>query len=199
MSTEDLICCNTHYLPMNETFRKRKSGHKHVWTARLIWCGTEYSQYCRMLETSLSPRASQAKLVNKEKNSPAHCIQQPCCFYASGVRFWQAIALFSKLQLNLCLGRDHFWTAELAFLIFSFTVFPTTRTPKSNTRSEHSQTQLAADPEVKKHPRLFAWRTGNPQHKRDTGRARWQRSLVSTTSGSKKAVHGLFHRCCKGD
>lgn len=93
-------------------------------------------------------------------------------------------------------GKRLLLTAKLAFLIFSFTVFPNMSTARSNT-NEYSQIKLPA--ETKKHPWPFCTEDRKPTPQM----CHWQsllgaETVSSSTSGRKKAVYGLSHRCCKG-
>lgn len=154
-----------HLLPTPQMEERAQAGLN----CRGIRGGAEYSQSC-LLETPLPPHAPQ-------ESKDAHCLQPPCCLYASGVRFWQAITLFSEVQLNPRLGRDH-----------SHRSFP------SDNVSGKQPKRTAARPALCRPRGQETGRAGHPLQNRAAGRAAW--GEPSRTPAERGSGLGLLHRGC---
>lgn len=123
-----------------------------------------------MLETSPSPCASQANAVNKKKSlqlTASNNLVASVLLASNYFILWIAIKFMVGKRLLL--------TAKLAFLIFSFTVFPNMSTARSNT-NEYSQIKLPA--ETKKH----LWPFCTEDRKPTPQMCHWQSLLGAETS-----------------
>lgn len=135
------------------------------------------------------PTCIAGKLSKQEKSFDSS--QHPTIFLL--LCFWQAITLFSELQLNVWLGRDYFWTAKLAFLIFSFTVFPNTPTAGNNA-NEYSQTQLPAETKKDPWPSCMEDRKATPQMRYWRKLMGKEMSPLAPVAGRKQTVPWALQR-----
>lgn len=111
------------------------------------------------------------KLSEQEKTSPAHSIQPSRCFCASGKQ------LLYSLNCNKIYGWEEITSEQWNLLSW----FAASQFALIHQLQEATQMNIYKPSSLQKLRNthgLSAWRTGNPPHRRATGRACWERKCL---------------------